>query len=761
MRVLDTLPSYTRNGTQSMDAVAQPSLDVKALVKEIAPAVPPVVGKELDLILTSMQPSGSLAGRLETLERLCGWLAEEREIELPASASVTGRTRAARLWLLVEVLKRSSPWRNALARLFCGVLVESSALKLFARTGLPAELRIFSEAADRFARKLLPQPPDDSDLASLAYRLFPDARKSAWLEEAPPALVVELVTLLVEGGGDARAADAVTHVMDDAADAVALLAVRIASIGVDEDIRIRGGVPSLRSSPFLELPRVCDAILEARFRKDDALRDQLRARCRDLVDSCKESLARVMERLEEGSVSVDLVFRLELLGLLLDRVRALRFLLDGRASNEAAQGGRGSETVRFFKELVRAGINDRSIRALIKSNSRLLARKIIERAGETGEHYITSTRAEYHRMISSAAGGGFLTAFTCAIKFLIGWARPPAFFEWILSGFNYAGSFVLMQGLGFTLATKQPSMTAAALAGALDSGGNAGLDTLVDQIARTSRSQFAAVVGNLGMVIPAALAMNFAILALTGKAFLDGETAGYVVHSLNPIGSGTLIFAAFTGVILWASSIIAGWLENWWVYRRLPEAIAQHRTLNRMFGAKRCQSFSRLLSRNISGFGGNVSLGFLLAGTPVFAKFFGLPLDVRHVTLSTGALVLAGCSLGPEAVMTKDFGLAAIGILSTGALNFGVSFALALAVALRARNVALADVVGLGRALIVRLVKQPGSFILPPTDEAKDEDKDAKEDGTPALSAPESAPAPAVEPVASPVPSASDQERSS
>lgn len=690
-----------------MDALARPAAtDIKGLVKDLAPAVPDVVGSELEHLLTGMQPAGSLTSRLDTLERLCFWLSVDRAIELPAAAAVTGKTRAARLWLLVEVLRASSPWRNALSRLFCSVLVESSALKLFSRTGLPAELRIFSEATDRFARKLLPQPPDDSDLAALAYRLFPDAKTSAWLEEAPPGLIIDLVSLLFDGD---KAADGIGHVLDDAADAVALLSVRIASIGVDEEIRIRGGVPSLRSSPFLELPRVCDAILEARFRKDDAQRDQLRARCRDLLDHCRESLARVMERLEEGSVSVDLVFRLELLGLLLERVRSLRRLLDD------SELDRGPQAVRLFKELVRAGISDRSIRALITGNSRLLARKIIERAGETGEHYITSTRAEYHRMITSAAGGGFLTAFTTALKFLIGWAKPPFFFEWLLSGVNYAGSFVVMQSLGFTLATKQPSMTAAALAAALDQGG--GLDKLVDQIARTARSQLAAVIGNLGMVLPAAIALNFAVFAVTKKPFLDAETATYVVHSLNPIGSGTLFFAAFTGCLLWASSIIAGWLENWSVYRRLPEAIAQHRRLTRLLGAKRCQRLSRLFSHNISGFGGNVSLGFLLAGTPVFGKFFGLPLDVRHVTLSTGALALAGCCLGPEAVLGTDFGLAVLGIACTGFLNFGVSFALALAVALRARNVALADVVALGRALVVRFFKRPKSFFYPPKDE--------------------------------------------
>ncbi len=696
---------------RQMDVASPPTTDVKALIAAIAPAVPMPVGAALDRILNGMQPAGPLAGRLETLEQLCTWLAEERVVALPADAAVTGQTRAARLWLLVELMRASSAWRMALSRLVCSVIAESSALKLFARTGLPAELRVFSELADRMARKFLPQPPDDADLAALTSRLFADDDALAWLQEAPPRLVLDLVAQLLscDAGKDAR-----VRILDDVASAISVLSVRIASIGVDEDIRARAGgahfaaasesAAGLRASPFLELPRVCDAIVQQRVLGDtDPM--AARARCVHLIEACRAALARVMTRLEEGSVSVDLVFRLDLLGLLLDRLAALRQLLDN--DDEV-----GPHAVWFLKELVRAGISDRSIGAVVKSNSRLLARKIIERAGETGEHYITSTRAQYHQMITSAAGGGFLTAFTTALKFLVGWLKAPLFFEWLLSGFNYAGSFVLMQGLGFTLATKQPSMTAAALAAALDQRG--GLDALVDQIARTARSQLAAVIGNLGMVIPAAVGLHFAVVGLTRAPFLDAETAHYVVHSLNPIASGTLFFAAFTGCVLWASSIIAGWVENWTVYRRLPEAIAKHRRLARLIGAKRCEQLARALSRNISGVGGNVSLGFLLAATPIFGKFFGLPLDVRHVTLSTGALVLAGCSLGPVEVARGGFGWAVVGIACIGLLNFGVSFALALSVALRARNVALADVVGLGRAVLMRFLRRPLSFIVPP-----------------------------------------------
>ena len=60
-----------------------------------------------------------------------------------------------------------------------------------------------------------------------------------------------------------------------------------------------------------------------------------------------------------------------------------------------------------------------SILALVRANMQLLARKIIERAGQTGEHYITVSRGEYWKMLASAGGGGVLTAGTAALKFFV------------------------------------------------------------------------------------------------------------------------------------------------------------------------------------------------------------------------------------------------------------------------------------------------------------------------------------------------------
>jgi site-specific recombinase len=360
----------------------------------------------------------------------------------------------------------------------------------------------------------------------------------------------------------------------------------------------------------------------------------------------------------------------------------------------------------------------RSFRQLLGDSLRLLARKVIERAGRTGEHYVTSSRREYWRMLGSAAGGGVLTCGTAAAKFFIKWGHFAPFFDGLLSSIDYAGSFVIMQLIGFTLATKQPSMTAAALAGTIrDRAGPGQLDELVPLIARIARSQFAAAVGNVSAVIVTALGFDYAWRRWTGASFLDDATSRGVVASFDPLGSGTLPFAALTGVLLWLSSLAAGYFENWVVYRRLPEAIEHHR-FGKRIGRHRMAWIARFLEREAAGFGGSVALGFLLGMIPTFAKFFGLPIDVRHITLSTGSLTLALSSVGVggAGIAWGAVASAVIGIALIGLLNFGVSFALALFVALRARDVPRGESRTLPGAVFRRFVRRPLEFFYPPRD---------------------------------------------
>lgn len=290
------------------------------------------------------------------------------------------------------------------------------------------------------------------------------------------------------------------------------------------------------------------------------------------------------------------------------------------------------------------------------------------------------------------------------------------FLDGLLSSFVYAGSFVIMQLVGATLATRQPSMTAAVLAGTIrNTAGPGRLDELVPLTARIARSQFAAAVGNVSAVIVTALGFDALWQRMTGAPFLDEATSQTVVASLDPLHTGTIFFAALTGVFLWISSIAAGWFENWVVYRRLPEAIEHHR-FGKRFGRKRMARIARFLEREAAGFGGSVALGFLLGMVPAVAKFFGPAIVVPHVTLSTGSFTLAISSVGIQGVGSTAFISAVVGIAIIGLLNFGVSFALALVVALRARDVGSGERNSLPGAVLLRFLRRPLEFFYPPRD---------------------------------------------
>lgn len=664
--------------------------------------------RRLHGLLCGIDPESPLTDRIAWLEALAHWVLTPhgRVKRLVGADGAEDTARTARLRILVQALEEIEAFRTRTSRLVVRLLADTKGFSLFCETGLPAQPAFTREAIDRLSRALLPRPPDDQDLAELVLRLFPHERDADWLHSLPTDLVVSLGASLAASGQDPF-----LDAREEMSDAAQVIAARVATLGLSEDVRRRSPDVPIRESPFLRLPRLVDALLRA---DEGEAREAARAEVSRTHGEIRRTLRSVHSRLEEAGVSVDLVYRIELVGRNLERLSELLALARPKATQPPDESARRARFL--LGSLVKACAQDRSIVGLVRANGRQLARKVIERAGHTGEHYITSSRREWHAMITSAGGGGFLTAFTAALKFLVVSLHAPYFFDFLLNGLNYAGSFVLMQALGFTLATKQPSMTAAALAAQVKEAANGGheLEGLVELIQRITRSQLAAAIGNLGMVIPAALGVEFLYRAWQGRSFLDLATAEYVVQSLKPFSSAALIWAALTGAILWFSSVVAGATENWVVYRRLPEAIARHRRLVALFGEKFCQKLSEGFLHSISGVVGSVTLGFLLAATPVAGKFFGVPLSVAHVTLSTGSLVLAGAALGPLALWKAGVAGAAGGILLIGSLNFGVSFALALNVAFRAREVHSREVVGLGVSLLRRLRSHPMDFLRPP-----------------------------------------------
>jgi site-specific recombinase len=427
---------------------------------------------------------------------------------------------------------------------------------------------------------------------------------------------------------------------------------------------------------------------------------------REQLDACRHAAYTVYAHLDENGISVGIVFRLSQLR---ERMLRIRQLLDCLQSGHPAQA-----TAHLLAQLAQVGQAKRSVRALITSSTHLTAAKVAERSAESGEHYITRNAAEYRHMLAAAAGGGAVLAFTTGAKFAVAGLGLSAFWAGVGFGLNYAVSFVIVMLLHWTVATKQPAVTAPAMAARLkDMSAPDAMRNFIDEVAHLLRSQIAAIIGNLGLVVPGVLLICGA-LQLAGLApMLDADYAHHVLHDQSLLGP-TAFFAAFTGVLLFASSIIAGWVENWFVLYQLDSAIAWNPRYTRVLGRERARRWARWLRDHISGLAGNISLGLMLGLVPAFAGFFGLGLEVRHVTLSTGQIAAAAYTLGPGVLGTAEFWWAVAGIAVIGPLNLAVSFFLAFRLALAAHRVPTMDRLRIRHAFFERVRKAPLSFLLPP-----------------------------------------------
>ena len=125
------------------------------------------------------------------------------------------------------------------------------------------------------------------------------------------------------------------------------------------------------------------------------------------------------------------------------------------------------------------------------------------------------------------------------------------------------------------------------------------------------------------------------------------------------------------------------------------------------------QKLADWVDHNIGPWSTSISLGYLLGFMPVFWEFFGLPLDVRHVTLNTGMFAFAAARFGPSAFSQVWLYSAIVGIALMFVLNLGVSFAIASFVALRAYDVRHKERASILRYVLGQIISSPLQFLLP------------------------------------------------
>ncbi len=657
---------------------------------------------DLTALLNAADPKAPRPERHLWLVRLVEWL---RHGEAEREAGETPRP-VLRLRHLMNVLERHDEPRQRIVALLARFWRETDVATLFADFGFTARRDLWGELGERLGQRFLPVTPDTDDLATLFQLLFTDDGDAAWLRAIDEPTLGRLAALL---DAARTTGDATPAAQDDwrqpLLQAMTWLVSAIRAAAFAPPLRQRMSPELLADRPFEQLVRAGEALADAvRQGSPEAIRPPATFLLA-LLERCHQAADSVTAHLEEHGVSVHIVFELE---QLLARIRRVESVL-GLLLSEHPQ----RELQSLVAELVSLSRERRSLRALLARQYSLLARKVAERHAETGEHYITRTRGEYRQMLRAAAGGGLVIAGTTFLKFAILALGLAPFWAGFGAGLNYAFSFLVIHLLHWTVATKQPAMTAPAMAEKLaDVRDDAAVERFVDEVAHLVRSQMAGIVGNLALVIPAVLIVQWLAWWMLGRPLVSEHDAQYVLKSITLLGP-TPFYAAFTGVLLFGSSLVAGWVENWFVYHRLDSALAYHPALVARVGAARAQRWAAWWRRNVSGLAANASLGLLLGLVPTLLAFVGLPIEVRHVTLSTGQLAAAASTLGWGTVAQPAFWWCAAALLLTGVLNLGVSFWLALRVALRSRGITLHDRQRLAAALRRRLRRQPRSFLLP------------------------------------------------
>jgi len=665
---------------------------------------------DLSALLNAADPAAELPARHLWLVRLLEWL---RHAPLPAATAAAADSSipppavqsgtplpVRRLKHLLNVLDRHEAHRHRVAGLLAQFWREIDMVALFADFGFSPRMDFFGELGLRVRARLLPSTPDTRDLGELFGLLFPRASDALWLEAIDDTTLARLAALV------APELDPRTRWTAPLLDGIVYLAAAVGAAGFSGPLRQRMSPELLAGAPFRQIAGAAERLAAQASADDHAALLREAQYLRALLDTCRRCADSVHEHLEEHGVSVDVVFEVDQL-----RERTLRI---EELLNCVLSPAPGRDVIRLLAGLMHTAEQRRSLGALFSQHYSLLARKVAERSAETGGHYITRDRAAYRAMLQAALGGGAIIAGTTYLKFIIAAVGLSAFWGGLAAGLNYAASFVLVHLLHFTVATKQPAMTAPAMAEKLvDVRSDESVERFVDEVVHLIRSQSAGIFGNLAAVTPLVLAVGALWYLALGSPVLSVAEAHHVIEANSLLGP-TALFAAFTGVLLFASSLIAGWAENWFVWHRLDSAIAWNPRIVARLGQARAQRWGAYWRANISGYASNISLGLMLGLVPAVAAFFGLPLEVRHVTLATGQLAAAVASLGWETLLTPGFWWCVAGIASVGVLNLTVSFVLAFRVALRSRGIRLDDRSRIYRAVRRRMWAQPLSFLRPP-----------------------------------------------
>lgn len=617
---------------------------------------------------------------------------------------------AQRLDMLLQALARQPEHCAFIGRVFHDWLQQLRlypglvSIGLFSRHGLMRELR--TRVYDRFN----PPPQSSQHLQDVLSAAFDDENDGEWLGRTDAAQWAELYTLLGRGAGEEALRASQRHLQADARFALEMLSVWAAAEELDPDlVRLDARLLDV-DSPFVALKREISRLL--REEHEEGADDDAHARV--MIDQGYQQIAHLRRRgigVGSGS-SVAVAHLLQRLEQTLQRLEALLDIY-GAATAEEKQ----ARAIRLCGQLVRACAGSKRIAPLWRDGVKMMSQSITQNTSRHGEHYITRNRRAFWRMFASASGAGVVVALMALNKIYIGTLGFGPGFTTLLVCLNYGLGFVLVHMLHFTIASKQPAMTAASVAGEVrrNEKGRAQSSKLASLLLDVHRTQSIAVVGNVLWAIVVAVLLSVAAARFWGVTLVDQHTADYLLKANSPIAGLSLYYAAIAALWLFCSGIIAGFFDNRADYLQLDLRIQSHPWLARILRPATRKRLGQYLHANYGSLASNFIFGVLLGVTGYIGHLTGLPLDIRHVAFSAANLGYAS-ALG---MGVFEFVLNLLFVAMIGFVNLWVSFTLALIVALRARETRLSSLGSLYDSLKAHIRERPWGLVYPPKDGAE------------------------------------------
>ncbi len=262
-------------------------------------------------------------------------------------------------------------------------------------------------------------------------------------------------------------------------------------------------------------------------------------------------------------------------------------------------------------------------------------------------------------------------------------------------------------------------MTAATIAHSLDTKDSSqqhAIKGLALMIGKVSRSQFISFAGNLVIVFPLAGSIALLWQFISGSSMVSEHIARKLLNDVHPFSNPTWIYAGITGVMLFASGIISGYYDNKVIYSNIPSRLRRHAFLQKILSKRNLIRFSKYIEFNFGSLVGNIYLGFFLGMAGFFGFIFGLPFDIRHITIASANYAVAVVSMFPQLNWNHAL-ICLLGVMGIGFFNFVVSFSLALFVAIRSRNVKFGELNKLIYFTFLYFRKHPADFFFSPKQE--------------------------------------------